>query len=412
MLWIYNIVTGFYHQSIKLASWWNPKAKLWVDGRNGVLEKLKEKIDPDASYIWMHCASLGEFEQGRPVLEGIKKKWPDRKILLTFYSPSGYTIRKDYPLADIVCYLPKDNAFNAQQFLKITRPTLAIFVKYEFWFHYLNELKKQAIPRILISAVFRKDQLFFKSWTSFFKEMLLSFEHIFIQNAASEKLLIANEIRNYSLVGDTRIDRVLNIAQQNKAFPMIEAFAKDKKVVILGSSWEKEENILKQFLQSPNAKDFRFIIAPHDVGETNVQRIAALFGTEAVRYLQTNIKSIAQANILIIDTIGLLSSVYRFGHIAFIGGGFGDGIHNTLEPIAFELPVIFGPKFQKFEEANYLQQHGGAFCVKNEREFKEVMLQLSDEQTYQKAAHIAKTYIKTNQGASQKILDWIAQHNK
>ncbi len=406
MYFLYNLALKAYVFGIWLASFFNTKAKYWVDGRKAIFNRLQKAVEKEnRPIIWMHCASLGEFEQGRPVIEGLKKEQPNYRILLTFYSPSGYEIRKNYSEADLVFYLAPDSKKNARQFLDIVQPSFAIFVKYEFWYHYLSQLKERNISTILISALFRPNQLFFKSYGGFFKSILTSFEHIFVQNQASFDLLQQHQIEHCSVAGDSRIDRVLDLAKQAKTFPIVKAFAQQAPILVGGSTWSPDEDIICPFIN--NTTQWKCIIAPHDIKESHLQEIESKLTVSCTRYSKANVKTIAQSKVLLIDNIGMLSSLYQYGTIAYIGGGFGAGIHNTLEPITFGLPVLFGPKYKKFEEALSLVKTGGAMCIYNKNDFRNWMDILSDKKQYDKASKTARAYVEKNQGASELILEYI-----
>ena len=411
MIWLYNFSITLYGFIIWLASFFNEKAALWIDGRKGLFEKLESQLEKSspkkAPIIWMHVASLGEFEQGRPIIESLKQNYPDYKIFLTFFSPSGYEIRKNYELADYIFYLPMDTKKNAQKFIEIIQPRLVIFVKYEFWYHFLNTLQSKNIPTILVSALFRPDQLFFKSYGALFRKILKGFDHIFLQNEASFELLKSHGYRKISLTGDSRIDRVAAIAKQAKSFEIIDQFANDSQVLVCGSTWPPDESILEGFIK--NAHEWKFIIAPHEIKESNIERLQNLLPQNAIRYSKANSASVKTAKILIIDNIGMLSSLYRYGKIAYIGGGFGAGIHNTLEPIAFGLPVIFGPKYKKFDEALVLVEKKGAFSVNNSADFESIMQKMTEKSFYKNASQEAQNYINQNRGATEKIIKYISK---
>lgn len=408
---IYSIGIQFYIFGIYIASFFNTKARLWLQGRRNWQVHFAadwQQLNPNHQpCVWVHCASLGEFEQGRPLIEQLKVEYPQTKILLTFFSPSGYEIRKNYAHADYVCYLPADARSNALIFIDLFKPTLSIFVKYEFWYHYLMVLYQKHVSILLISAIFRENQVFFKWYGGLFRGLLPTFKQIFTQNQASANLLQQIDLQNFIVVGDTRIDRVLKIAQDAPSFPLIEVFAKNYNILVIGSSWQPDEAILLPFINKKLPTDWKVIIAPHDIAESHIRQIEQALNIEKIRYSNANSDNVITAKVLLIDNIGMLAALYRYGKMAYIGGGFGAGIHNTLEPIAFGLPVVFGPKFQKFEEAVYLTQHGGAFVIKDLSDFQAAFDSLQDETSYEKAAAIAKSYIIDNQGATQQILTFI-----
>ncbi|MGB0984321.1 MAG: 3-deoxy-D-manno-octulosonic acid transferase [Saprospiraceae bacterium] len=407
MKFLYNIGVRAYWCAIVVTSIFKPKAKKWLLGRKNIFEKLEKEV-PKGS-IWIHAASLGEFEQGRPLIESIKKKHLNQPILLTFFSPSGYEIRKNYKHADNIFYLPLDTKSNAKRFVEIVEPKLAIFIKYEFWYHYINELHLKNIPIYSISAVFRPSQIFFKSYGNWFQKMLRRFEHIFVQNQSSLDLLLKYEIKNASLTGDTRVDRVWDICQKARIFPIIESFATQKPILIAGSTWQPDEVILADFCKKNTPLSFKIIIAPHEIDEAHIESILKIMPSNLniVRYSKAKNHNVAVADILIIDNIGMLSALYRYGKWAYIGGAFGSGLHNTLEPIAFGLPVIFGEKYQKFEEAQWLVENGGGFTINNLEGFENTIEQLQQEGSYKKASQKASKYIEENRGATKKIRELI-----
>ncbi|WP_199136917.1 3-deoxy-D-manno-octulosonic acid transferase [Pedobacter sp. ASV12] len=410
MLWIYNIGIVIYGLLVRLASLFNAKAALFVAGRKNSFEKMAQKINPADRPIWYHFASLGEFEQGRPVLEKLKSQYPNVKVVVTFFSPSGYEIRKNYLLADGIFYLPLDTPSHAQKFVALVNPRLAIFTKYEFWYHYFKTLHQQQIPIYLISGIFRPNQLFFKPYGGFYRKMLGFVKHFFVQNEESVQLLHGIGINRVSLSGDTRFDRVFENALRPKQLPEIEAFCGQEPVLVAGSTWPADEKLLVALAnQNP---DWKFIIAPHEIGASHISEIELLF-PNAVKFSvlgsplaqSSNLKS----KILIIDNIGMLSSLYQYGKLAYIGGGFGAGIHNTLEAVAFGLPVIFGPKYDKFQEAKDLIAIGVAQSIGNENELLHAFNSLKSEEELK---HRAKTYIENKKGATDMIIGYIKEEMK
>lgn len=389
-----------------MAAFFNKKAKQSIKGRKGIFEKLKSQ-NFNGNWIWMHCASLGEFEQGRPLIEKIKAEQSNQKIILTFFSPSGFEIRKNYEHADCVVYLPYDSPSNAQQFLDIVKPQKAIFVKYEFWHFYLKGLKKRHIPTYLISAVFRKEQTFFKWYGGFFRNMLSAFTHIFTQDENSVQLLKSIDFKNAKAIGDTRVDRVLEISKSAKQFSEIEAFCGQSPTLICGSTWPPDEAILATFINRKLPPNWKVIIAPHDIKASHIAQIQKRLTVPTNTYSNLTIDKKNKSKVLIINNIGILSSIYQYGKIAYIGGGFGSGIHNTLEPITFGLPVIFGTKFQKFTEAVELVKSGGAFTISNQKELELVFEKLLKNEAFEKAAFQAKNYIESNQGATEEIYHFL-----
>ncbi len=409
MKWIYLTGIYFLRLGIGIASLFSPKAKQWLKGRKNWKEKLKKhSFLSGEKRVWMHCASLGEFEQGRPLIEKIKAAHPNTQIILSFFSPSGYEIRKDYPLADLVCYLPLDTPRNSRAFIDLIQPDLVIYVKYEFWYFFLNSLHQRNIPCILISAIFRPDQHFFKAYGSFFKQMLHFFYHIFVQNLSSMEVLNKAGLKHHSLAGDTRVDRVLQLAKEKKSFPEVQSFIADSPVLVAGSTWPPDESLLLPFLLKEMPTNWKCIIAPHEVGKSHIQKIEQSLSEQSIRHSSLfKEESNQDVRFLIIDNIGMLASLYQYGRIAYIGGGFGSGIHNTLEPITFGLPVVFGPKYKKFEEALSLVKQGGAFPVESYEELKNCFQQLLDEEVYQKASKKARQYILSNQGATEQIFHFL-----
>lgn len=410
MIFIYEIVIHLMSAGMRIAALFHPKAQKWVAGRHHWRAVLQQKLPPKrARILWVHAASLGEFEQGRPLMEAFKAAHPDWNILLSFFSPSGYEMRKDYDGADWVCYLPADTGANARDFLDIVQPDLAIFIKYEFWANYLFALQKRGIPCLLISAIFRPSQPFFQGYGAFWRSMLKAFTHIFVQENASKKLLQSIDIQDVSTVGDTRVDRVWAIAQAAPSNLVAEAFVGDASpVLVVGSSWEPDEILLAKVLQNPTFS-YRTILAPHEPSASNVARVEGLF-PPSVRYSVASRRLPAEAKTLIMDNIGLLNTLYQYGTLAYIGGGFGTGIHNTLEPAAFGLPILFGPKYAKFEEARQLVAVGGAFCVRTETDLQQVLTQLQNPVEYERASLAVRTYLEDNRGATRKIMDYLDEH--
>ncbi|PXX97805.1 3-deoxy-D-manno-octulosonic acid transferase [Marinifilum breve] len=407
MVLFYNLSIRLYVLLIRIAAFFNPKAKQWVVGRKGVFKKLQEAIRGEEDIIWFHSASLGEFEQGRPVIENFKEKYPNSKILLTFFSPSGYEVRKNYEGADYVFYLPPDFAGNAKRFMDIVNPRMAFFIKYEFWHHYLKELKKRNVPTYIFSTIFRPDQLFFKVYGAFHRRMLSAFTHLFVQNQESVDLLNSIGLSNVTLTGDTRFDRVYTIATGSKTLPKVEGFAQGKEVLIAGSTWPKdEENIIKYLNETKNS--YKYIIAAHEVDEDHINNITSKIQKTWVRYTKATKEEIDAAEVLVIDCIGVLSSLYRYGTVSYIGGGFGRGIHNTLEAATFGLPVIFGPNYHKFQEAKDLIEIGASKSYENYSELKNLLdnfYENSEKRNY--SGLQSKNYVDRMRGASDKILSEI-----
>lgn len=407
MVLFYNLSIRLYVLLIRIAAFFNPKAKQWLVGRKNVFTKLQEAIHGEEDIIWFHSASLGEFEQGRPVIESFKEKYPKSKILLTFFSPSGYEVRKNYEGADYIFYLPPDFARNAKRFMDIVNPKMAFFIKYEFWHHYLKELKRRNVPTYIFSTIFRPDQLFFKGYGGFHRRMLSAFTHLFVQNQESVDLLKGIGLSNVTLTGDTRFDRVYTIASRSKTLPKVESFAQGKEVLIAGSTWPKdEENIIKYLNETKSS--YKYIIAAHEVDEDHINNITSKIQKSWVRYTKATKEEIDAAEVLVIDCIGVLSSLYRYGTVSYIGGGFGRGIHNTLEAATFGLPVIFGPNYHKFQEAKDLIEIGASKSYENYSELKnllDIFYENSEKRNY--SGLQSKNYVDRMRGASDKILSEI-----
>lgn len=414
---IYNIVIYFVLWGIAIASLFNEKVRKMWRGEREAFKILKQKVDPNAKYIWFHAASLGEFEQGRPLMERIRKEYPQYKILLTFYSPSGYEVRKNYEGADIICYMPVDTRLNAIRFLRLVRPVMAFFIKYEFWSNFLHILKHRNIPTYSVSSIFREDQVFFKWYGRSYAGVLKCFTRFFVQNEESKRLLEGIGITAVDVVGDTRFDRVLQIKEAAKQLPICEAFRTgvassqsadvphhDFKVFVAGSSWPPDENIFIPFFNEH--KDWRLLIAPHVIAEEHLKLILSLIkGKKVVRYTQTTPEEAAEADVLIIDCFGLLSSMYNYGDVAYIGGGFGVGIHNTLEAAVWNMPVIFGPNNKKFQEAQGLLKSGGGFEINTYEDFSGLMSSLmNDENFLKQAGDKAGAFVAHLAGATDKVL--------
>lgn len=402
MNFLYNLSIHFYEAGVKLVSFKNDKAAKMVAGQKLSMGILNEKIKPGDCPIWIHVASLGEFEQGRPLIEKIKHNNPEQKIVLTFFSPSGYEIRKNYGEVDAVCYLPFDTPSKVSAFLDAVNPSMAIFVKYEFWGNYLEQLKARNIPTYIISAIFRESQAFFKMWGGMFRKMLGCFTHIFVQDENSRRLLGGIGFKNVDVCGDTRFDRVTDIMATTKAFPIVEQFTKDKFTLIIGSSWQPDEDIIIPYFNAH--PEMRLIIAPHEFDEERVKALQARITRKSVCYTETDEVEAADADCLIINCFGILSSCYRYAQVAHIGGGFGVGIHNINEAAVYGMPVIFGPKYHKFKEAHDLIAAGGAFSVHNAQEFVGKMdKMLADKNYLTDCGNKARHYIESQLGATEHI---------
>ncbi|WP_316823190.1 3-deoxy-D-manno-octulosonic acid transferase [Pedobacter gandavensis] len=401
MLWLYNIGISFYGLVVGIFSLFNTKAKLFTKGRSHLFEQIKSTLDPNKTNIWFHFASLGEFEQGRPVLEKVKEIYPHKNIVITFFSPSGYEIRKNYSLAAGVFYLPLDTAKNAKKFIDAIKPEIAIFTKYEFWYHYFKTLNQQKIPLYLISGIFRPDQIFFKWYGSFQRKTLNFVTHFFVQNQQSVDLLHNIQIENVSLSGDTRFDRVAENARAPKHIKEVANFCGSKPVFIAGSSWPADERLITVLIQQH--PEWKFIIAPHETDTAHIEEIKKLIPA-AITHSGLLKGGDQTIQTLIIDNIGMLSSLYQYGTIAYIGGGFGLGIHNTLEAAAFGIPVIFGPKYHKFQEAKDLIEIGAAISIQTESDLSDAFQKFKRNKTPGK---IAKKYVQDKTGSTDQILQYI-----
>ncbi len=403
---IYSIAVKLYSVIVALASLFNKKASYRYKGVKETFKKIKNFSLSET--IWIHCASLGEFEQGRSLIEEIKKKHPNYKAALSFFSPSGYEIIKNCEHADLIFYLPHDSRKNAKKLISLLKPKIVFFVKYEFWYWYINETNKNNIPIYLISGIFRKNQVFFKFYGKFFREILKKFTHIFVQNKESEILAKQINIPNVSVTGDTRFDRVFEISQNRKKFEIIDAFTENKLTFIAGSTWKPDEDILFEFINKSN-QDIKYIIAPHEVKKDNIAGILKLSKKNIIKYSEATVNSVKNADVMIIDNIGMLSSLYAYADIAYIGGGFGAGIHNTLEAAVFGIPIIFGPKYQKFDEAKELIKRKAGFSIFGKDDFFQIAEKLINDLKFRElSGKNSKVYVHENVGATNKIFNAIA----
>jgi 3-deoxy-D-manno-octulosonic-acid transferase len=398
-----------YRLGIGVAAPWNKKAAKWLAGRKDVFEELASAIAPSDRVIWVHCSSAGEFEQGKPVIEALKKEHPTHRIVVSFFSPSGYQVAGSYPHADVVTYLPLDTKSNARKFIKLVHPELAIFVKYEFWYHHLSEAAFHHIPVLLISATFRPNQLFFKKRGRFFRQILFLFRHIFVQDEASATLLQSAGINHCSVSGDTRFDRVMAIAASFSPLPVIERSLDAPAAIVAGSTWPDDEELLAGLWKEESFGDRKLIIAPHEVGQAHLKEIMQVFRGAVYYSAIANEKNKLPGNVIIIDNVGMLSRLYQYATITYVGGGFTkDGIHNILEAAVWGKPVVFGPNYKKYREAGELIEAGGGFSVSGSEELKKLANKLfADEQLLQASGEKAKDYVVGNAGATQKILSWI-----
>lgn len=409
---IYNAGLQLYKAGVYLAAVaGKTKAQRWLKGRQDWPSRMREDGIGTKPVVWIHAASLGEFEQGRPVLEAIRATWPGYKILLTFFSPSGYEVRKDYKGADYVYYLPLDTRKNAREFLDIVQPVMAIFIKYEFWYHYLTALHKRNIPTLLVSGIFRPDQVFFKGYGGMFRRLLQQLTHIFVQNDASLQLLRGIGLQNSSMSGDTRFDRVSALLEEYRELPEISVFSGKDRLVVAGSTWPSDEKALSEWWKEKEEKDLKLVIAPHEIHESHIQSILTLFPS-AQRFSALKAGAPVTANVLIVDNIGMLTTLYRYATIAYVGGGFDKGgIHNILEPAVYSKPVIIGPEFGKYFEAVELVAAGGALVVHNYRNLHTYMeMLLTDKTKYAAVAAIAGNYVAENTGATRKVLAYIQEN--
>ena len=384
-----------------------------MTGRKNIFEKLETAFTGNNKVVWVHCASLGEFEQGRPLLEKLRSYYPGYKLLLTFFSPSGYEVRKEYKGADWVFYLPIDGVHNANRFLKIVNPSLVVFVKYEFWYYYLREIKQRNIPLLLVSAIFREDSGYFKWHNGLQRKMLFFFQHVFVQTEASKKMLGSIGLMdNCSVAGDTRFDRVIEIAENSAAIPVIEHFTANKKTIVAGSTWPEDEEILQKTMQSINDPLLQLIIAPHEINTEHISQLRKLFpGSILFSEIKNDNKQTASGNILIIDNIGMLSRLYKYAYITYVGGGFGKGIHNTLEAAVYGKPVLFGPVYYKFNEAVDLISTGGAISINDTEDcILSIQKLLQDQKVYQRSSENARKYVYSNKGATEKVMHFIQEN--
>ncbi|MBF1449355.1 MAG: 3-deoxy-D-manno-octulosonic acid transferase [Prevotella oris] len=403
---MYNIVIYLYLIGVAVASLFNKKVKKMWAGERQAVKVLKEKVDPEARYIWFHAASLGEFEQGRPLIEHLRETHPEYKILLTFFSPSGYEVRKNYEGADIICYLPLDTIRNARRFLRAVKPVMAFFIKYEFWYNYLHILQHRGVPTYSVSSIFRPDQIFFQWYGRQYGRVLKCFTHFFVQNLESKALLAKLGITDVDVVGDTRFDRVLQIKEASKQLPIVEQFtAHAQKVFVAGSSWLPDEEIFIKYFDIH--KDWKLIIAPHVISDEHLSQIFELLkGRRLVRYTEATEENVKDAEVLIIDCFGLLSSIYHYGTVSYVGGGFGVGIHNVLEAAVWDIPVVFGPNNKHFQEAQGLMLVQGGFEISDYQSFRDLMMRFETDASFlQNAGENAGAFVKSRAGATAKVME-------
>jgi 3-deoxy-D-manno-octulosonic-acid transferase len=408
MLFIYTIIVQIANFLLKIIAFFSPKMKLFVEGRKPVFEILASKIRTEDKTIWFHAASLGEYEQGLPVIEKIKEKFPHHKIVISFFSPSGYEVRKNNTVADVTVYLPLDTKKNARQFLNLVHPELVFFIKYEYWPNYLNELQKLDTPTYLISGIFRENQMFFKWYGGFYRKALETFTYFFVQNESSKKLLFQLGKTNVAVSGDTRFDRVATILEKDNALDFIEAFKNETLTIVVGSSWPKDESLLVDFINQTNEK-VKFIIAPHNIKSEQIQELKNAISKNAVLFSEKQNKNLADFDVFIIDTIGILTKIYSYAEIAFVGGGFGNpGVHNILEPATFGVPIVIGPNFSHFAEATALVNLEGCLSIANKNELSDAFSNLiTNADIRHEKGHICSTFVQMNKGATNIILNQI-----
>ena len=400
---MYNILIYFYLLGVAIYSLIDKKVRKMWRGERAAFDVLREKVEEGAEYVWFHAASLGEFEQGRPLMERLKRDHPEYKILLTFFSPSGYEVRKNYEGADIICYLPLDTPVNAHRFLKLVRPVMAFFIKYEFWYNYLHILRHRKVPVYSVSSIFRPEQVFFQWYGREYSRVLRCITHFYVQNEVSRQLLDGLGLKNVTVVGDTRFDRVLQIRDAAKQLPIAEAFSRGHRVFVAGSSWPPDEDVFIRYFNEH--RDWRLIIAPHVIGDDHLRQIQGMLKVPTVLYTETTPEEAAEASCLIINCFGLLSSIYQYGEVAYVGGGFGVGIHNVLEAAVWDMPVIFGPNNKRFQEAQGLLAVEGGFEVDGPDAFKETMDRLADDaQLLDTVSKAAGTFVKGQAGATDKVI--------
>lgn len=408
MHFIYNIITLLAAQLLKIVALFSPKMKLFVDGRKSVFQTLVDKIQTSDKTIWFHAASLGEYEQGLPVIEAIKQQFPNHKIVVTFFSPSGYEVRKNNTVADVTVYLPLDTISNAKQFISLVHPEMAFFIKYEYWPNYLNELKKQQIKTYLISGILRENQAFFKWYGGFYRNALKTFDYFFVQNESSKKLLQSIGFNNVKVSGDTRFDRVVSILERDNSLDFIEQFKDNKTTIVIGSSWPKDESLLANYINQ-SSDDVKFIIAPHNIKSEQIQELKNAIFKKTILFSEKDNVNLSNSNVFIIDTIGILTKIYSYADIAYVGGGFGNpGVHNILEPATFGVPVVIGPNYSHFAEATALVNMEGCISIQNQAQLNEAFeLLLHNEDERLEKGHICSTFVQMNKGATQTIMHHI-----
>lgn len=407
MVFLYNVLLSLVSTLFWFASFFNQKAKHFVQGRKSLLKKIQQAFSNTSHrVVWVHCASLGEFEQGRPLIEKLKSEFPDCKILLTFFSPSGYEVRKNYAYADWVFYLPWDTQRNAATFITAAKPVLAIFVKYEFWYHYTNELQKRDIPILSIASIFRSEQLFFKSYGGFYRGILKKFSYFFVQNFSSADLLKSIGIQTLEVAGDTRFDRVAEIVSKAERIPLAEKFKGKEKVLVIGSAWPEDMEVLAPFINEQGTY-LKFILAPHEISEASLVEMERGIQRKHLRFSTTTEENVVDCSVLIIDNMGMLSRLYHYGEFAFVGGAYGKGLHNILEAACYGVPIFFGNKnYEKFQEAKDLINRGGAFAVADYQELVAKYEMITAPENFLIACEVTKGYVQENLGATEKIMHY------
>ncbi len=412
MLFLYNLLLLFASQIVKLLALFSPKIKLFVDGRKIVFETLESKISASDKTIWFHAASLGEFEQGLPVMEKIKKEFPNHKIVVTFFSPSGYEVRENNSIADTCVYLPLDTRSNAQKFLKLVHPDLVFFIKYEYWPNYLNELNKLNINTYLISGIFRENQAFFKWYGGFYRNALKTFDYFFVQNENSKKLLQSLGFNNVKISGDTRFDRVVSILERDNSLDFMDHFKNNTITIVIGSSWPKDESLLVNYINKTNKK-VKFIIAPHNIKGNQIQELQNSITKKTVLFSEKENTDLSNYDVLIVDTIGILTKIYSYADIAYVGGGFGNpGVHNILEPATFGIPIMIGPNYNHFQEAVSLVNMGGCMPIGNQQNLNLTFNQLiQNDDLCKEKGKICASFVQHNKGATSRILDHVLNNN-
>lgn len=409
MYFLYNILVLSASFFLNIIAKFNKKLKLFVEGRNQTFQKLSNVISENDKVIWFHCASLGEFEQGRPILEKLKEQYPTYKIVLTFFSPSGYEVRKDYKLADVVCYLPLDTKLNARKFLDITHPELVFFVKYEFWPNILNELKKRSIKTLLVSGIFRKNQVFFKWYGGWMRKALNAFEHFFVQDKNSKILLHSINFNNVTVSGDTRFDRVYEITKQDNRLLFIEEFKDNKYTIVAGSTWKEDEELLVKYINNEASENEKFIIAPHNIKKEEIQKLKNSINKKVVLFSEKEQKELNKYQVFIIDTVGILTKIYSYANVAYVGGGYTkSGVHNVLEPATFGIPIVIGPNYHKFNEAIDLVNEEACFVISDSKKLSVLLSKLFQlKQFRETAGNNALKYVIDKTGATTKILYYL-----